>query len=203
MKMIKLRLSFGIDPGRATAALITIDFAEPARNAAARLRRDVASFGLKCLPIFIRPRTCGGVGKSVTKPPYVAFLGEHQWSWRLVIMTNARIDDHRPTLALPTGHPDDIARLQDRQRLQRLGAAVRASLRLASLQIGKLCPQARVRPKAPACRPPRPSRPIASSPCAGAPPRPPSGPTELGKGLLEEGTSTSRPTLATRFTAML
>src|SRR5215211_3044025 len=111
-----------------------------------------------------------------------------------MIVTKARIDDHRPTLALPTGHPDDVARLQDRQRLQRLGASVRASLAGGrGLQIGELCPPARVPPKVAKLAGRR--SPVSLNrlliPCQGAyRPDYRTVRLELRKGLLEEGTGT-------------
>ena len=87
----------------------------------------------------------------------MAFLGEHQWSRRLVIMTNARIDDHRPG---SSHRAPGRYRPASRSTAPATPAAVRASLAggqppdRQALPASSRTPQSRQ-----AHRPPRPSRP--------------------------------------------
>src|SRR4029450_955156 len=79
------------------------------------------------------------------EPPDMAILGEHQRSWCLMILSDTRIEDHHPALALPARHSDDVPSLQDRQCLQRFGATVRPPLpRDRRLKTRKLSPKTRV-----------------------------------------------------------
>src|SRR4029453_6301116 len=150
-KLIKSGLGFLIDSGLTAAPLVKIDLAEPGSQRRSEITTRGSVLGVEMLADLHPAAHQRWSGKiSDRQPPDVAILREHQRSWRLMILSNTRIEDHHPALALPAGHPDDITRLQDRQRLKGLGAAVRPPLpRGRRLQTGKLSPQIRIRPKVP------------------------------------------------------
>ena len=144
--LLDVALNFPVDTDLPAAFAIKIDFAEPSTEGGGQVAPGSSILRVEVLadlhPASDRGR-CGDVGER--EPPHVAFLGEHQRSGRLMIMTNARVDDHRPALILATWNPDDVARLQDRQRLQRFRATVRTPpARGGRLEVGDLGTQARV-----------------------------------------------------------
>ena len=141
-KSLELSLGVWIASGLTVAHWIKVNLAEPGTQRSSQIPPRGGLLRVEVLADLhpaTHQRWCGKV--SDRQPPDLAVLSEHQRSRRLMILTHTRVDDHRPALALPARHSDDVTRLQDRQCLQRLGAAVRPPLSGGrGLQIGKLCP---------------------------------------------------------------